>query len=96
MKTVFVIFYKKTTGSFDSDKYVFNVEGDINIGDILYASYYENKFKIVDILDDCFKYTNKSNGDLKQELTSTKDIKIKTIVVNDNHTDDIIYARRKL
>ena len=96
MKTVFVAFYKKTTESFDSEKYVFNVDGDVNVGDVLYANYYNNKFKVVDVLDDCFKYTNKSTGDLKQEITSTKDTKIKTIVVNDDHTDDVVYARRKL
>lgn len=97
MKTFFVVYVNKPMTVDDAnvgrkDKYSFNTEADIKVGDLLESDKYSTPMLVTDILDKAYKYVNVQTGDLSDEPTSTKCYPIRTMVISASKDKNTVYA----
>lgn len=87
MKTILVVYTKSSCVTVDTvnnchhQKYAFRINGaiDVQTGDILKSPAYNDNMIVVDVLDKDYQFYNQITGELKFEVTSTKDFPIKTL-----------------
>lgn len=89
MKTIFVTFDNKS-------KYAFNTKFEVSVGDILRSPAYGNRKMIVtDICNKAYTYYNSTTGNLSNELNSTKQGKIKELILLDNSCTEAVYCTKE-
>lgn len=87
MKTILVVYTKTSCVAVNEvnnpqhQKYAFRINGavDVQVGDILKSPAYSSNMIVVDVLDKDYQFYNQITGELKFEVTSTKDFPIKTL-----------------
>lgn len=90
MKTVFVTFGD------DKSKYAFNTKSEVSVGDVLRSSRYGNrKMVVTDICNKAYTYYNSATGNLSDELNSTKQGKIKELVLLDSSCVETVYCTKE-
>lgn len=90
MKTVFVSFGD------DKSKYAFNTNSEVSVGDILRSSRYDNrKMVVTGICNKAYTYYNSATGNLSDELSSTKQGKIKELVLLDSSCVETVYCTKE-
>lgn len=98
MKTIFIVYsatpladavLRKTT------KFCFNTDSDIAVGDKLVSPAYNTPMFVTDVLESSFNYYNRTTGALSNEIKSTLDYPIKTLVLRDDDIS-VVYATKEL
>lgn len=90
MKTIFVTFGD------NKSKYAFNTKSEVSVGDILRSSRYDNrKMVVTDICNKAYTYYNSATGNLSDELNSTKQSKIKELVLLDSSCVETVYCTKE-
>lgn len=95
MKTIFVVFSNTVLSSdqiVKSKKYCFNTDSDLKVGDMIKSNTYDSSLLVVRVLDKNFKYYNSSNGELSDEISSTLQNEIKTLVIREEESN-VVYGR---
>ncbi len=76
-------------------RYAFNVEaGTVSVGDLLNSPNYNNYMQVVKVLDKAYTYVNRSNGELKDEITNTNDFQIRKLNIVEGGEREVITATR--
>lgn len=105
MKTILVVYTKSSCITIEAvnnchhQKYAFRINGamDVQVGDILKSPAYSDNMIVTDVLDKDYEYYNHNTGELKLEVTSTKDFPIKTLefTEKDNLTEFASFVKNE-
>ena len=90
MKTIIVMFEGTC-----KKKYAYNTDSEVATGDVLVSPDYNNsKMTVIDVLDECYKYSNPDTGELSNKMTSLNQNLIKTLKVVADKVDQTIICIR--
>ena len=98
MKTILVVYTNtaltiKQVSDRKLQKYVFRIEEDLKVGDIIESKAYTSKMQVVDVIENDYKYYNAATGELRNDINSTKCYPIKKIVLREDD-EFTVYAKK--
>ena len=92
MKTILVIYTDvEVADAGYTKRYAFNTHDDVVVGDMLKSSNYDSNMQVVEVLDECFKYFNKTTGELTNSLNNSFAFPIRELELRDENPN-VIYA----
>lgn len=96
MKTILVVFTKERLGK-DSDtskmkKYAYNTEADLKEGDLIISNSYNSFLQVTNVLETLYTYYNSVTGEMSNEITSSNQWKIKTLILNQENNPNFVYG----
>ncbi len=93
MRTILVTYEnsKPIIGSSYIKRYAFNTDANVQEGDLIKSSKYDNKMKVEVIMDKQYTYFNVLNGDLSDEHNNSYQHPIRELRIGEEDKD-IIYG----
>lgn len=70
-------------------RYFFNTSVEIAVGDLIKSPNYESCMRVVEVLEDSFKYFNRITGNFTNSITSSEEFPIRELV--EQSAENIIY-----
>lgn len=91
MNTILVIYISGTTPVTPgyTQRYAFNADETVKVGDIIKSPNYNNNMQVVEKVDTCYKYFNKTTGELTNKFKNSNSFPIRTLDVRE-HSGDIV------
>lgn len=96
MKTIFVVFNASSVEEANSkklQKYTFNTEEEVKVGDVLTSNSYNGSMLVTDVLVTSYKYYNNKTSQLTDTINSTCCYPIKELVLSTENTEKVYFTQ---
>lgn len=94
MNTILVIYTNsKLENTGYTKRYAFNTKANLREGDMIKSSQYDTNMQVVKMLDEAYKYFNRTTGELSNTFTNSNQFEIRELVLREDNTE-VIYATK--